>query len=172
MNLFAVKTAARGLTFRRWATTLEISNAVERKPNHLSGGGPTGCHGRSAENPITVPKTDVAGTGQSQQTVASPRVIRYSLLRDFMDSTKRSEEHTSELQSRLHLVCRLLLEKKKITHERSLCYPAWEHSRWPSFPPTHHKSTGASTSSTIRDCSLESCAVLRHALNVTRFILS
>src|SRR2546422_4281679 len=27
--------------------------------------------------------------------------------------TKRSEEHTSELQSRLHLVCRLLLEKKK-----------------------------------------------------------
>ena len=30
------------------------------------------------------------------------------------DGTKdRSEEHTSELQSRLHLVCRLLLEKKK-----------------------------------------------------------
>src|SRR2546422_3820868 len=28
-------------------------------------------------------------------------------------SRKRSEEHTSELQSRLHLVCRLLLEKKK-----------------------------------------------------------
>src|SRR2546429_7376303 len=32
---------------------------------------------------------------------------------------RRSEEHTSELQSRLHLVCRLLLEKKKriSTHE-------------------------------------------------------
>src|SRR2546422_5887782 len=29
---------------------------------------------------------------------------------------KRSEEHTSELQSRLHLVCRLLLEKKKKTN--------------------------------------------------------
>src|SRR5256884_3480498 len=29
------------------------------------------------------------------------------------DSVDRSEEHTSELQSRLHLVCRLLLEKKK-----------------------------------------------------------
>src|SRR6266436_9556137 len=28
----------------------------------------------------------------------------------------RSEEHTSELQSRLHLVCRLLLEKKKTKH--------------------------------------------------------
>src|SRR2546422_7751937 len=37
--------------------------------------------------------------------------------------TYRSEEHTSELQSRLHLVCRLLLEKKKnkvITHETLL----------------------------------------------------
>src|SRR2546429_6922631 len=30
-----------------------------------------------------------------------------------MAATARSEEHTSELQSRLHLVCRLLLEKKK-----------------------------------------------------------
>mgnify|MGYP000852661083 CR=1 FL=1 len=32
-------------------------------------------------------------------------------------SSARSEEHTSELQSRLHLVCRLLLEKR-ITHKR------------------------------------------------------
>src|SRR2546429_6750634 len=32
----------------------------------------------------------------------------------------RSEEHTSELQSRLHLVCRLLLEKKKLAKWRSL----------------------------------------------------
>ena len=31
-------------------------------------------------------------------------------------SNLRSEEHTSELQSRLHLVCRLLLEKKKIIY--------------------------------------------------------
>src|SRR2546422_8385453 len=33
--------------------------------------------------------------------------------------TWRSEEHTSELQSRLHLVCRLLLEKKKKKHIRN-----------------------------------------------------
>src|SRR2546422_5312758 len=32
--------------------------------------------------------------------------------------SSRSEEHTSELQSRLHLVCRLLLEKKKSLHPR------------------------------------------------------
>src|SRR2546422_3471341 len=31
---------------------------------------------------------------------------------------RRSEEHTSELQSRLHLVCRLLLEKKKKTNRQ------------------------------------------------------
>src|SRR2546429_4502233 len=32
----------------------------------------------------------------------------------------RSEEHTSELQSRLHLVCRLLLEKKKVSWNQQL----------------------------------------------------
>src|SRR2546422_7528773 len=34
-------------------------------------------------------------------------------IRTYYDFVSRSEEHTSELQSRLHLVCRLLLEKKK-----------------------------------------------------------
>src|SRR2546422_6346900 len=41
-----------------------------------------------------------------------------------LERVDRSEEHTSELQSRLHLVCRLLLEKKKSTrttrHSRDL----------------------------------------------------
>src|SRR3712207_7165926 len=48
---------------------------------------------------------------------AGPRVIeqtiRQSLPEGFQRS-ERSEEHTSELQSRQYLVCRLLLEKKKI----------------------------------------------------------
>src|SRR2546422_4165334 len=35
----------------------------------------------------------------------------------------RSEEHTSELQSRLHLVCRLLLEKKKNDYTGMLDHP-------------------------------------------------
>src|SRR5687768_18157633 len=39
----------------------------------------------------------------------------------------RSEEHTSELQSRLHLVCRLLLEKKNIDHAT----PIEQHSDGP-----------------------------------------
>src|SRR2546422_6807943 len=37
-----------------------------------------------------------------------------------MSDDNRSEEHTSELQSRLHLVCRLLLEKKKKTFMQKL----------------------------------------------------
>src|SRR3712207_7242506 len=36
------------------------------------------------------------------------------------DQQSRSEEHTSELQSRQYLVCRLLLEKKKIIHANCL----------------------------------------------------
>src|SRR2546422_4520123 len=41
-------------------------------------------------------------------------------------AAKRSEEHTSELQSRLHLVCRLLLEKKKKTNTaaKPIAHPA------------------------------------------------
>src|SRR2546422_3638448 len=39
---------------------------------------------------------------------------------DFLSDFERSEEHTSELQSRLHLVCRLLLEKKKKKHKHTL----------------------------------------------------
>src|SRR2546429_9342967 len=38
---------------------------------------------------------------------------------DRANGSNRSEEHTSELQSRLHLVCRLLLEKKKTQHMTS-----------------------------------------------------
>src|SRR3712207_7935888 len=44
---------------------------------------------------------------------ASRRTVRQSL--SHHQNVRRSEEHTSELQSRQYLVCRLLLEKKK-TH--------------------------------------------------------
>src|SRR5437016_10449933 len=41
------------------------------------------------------------------------KASRTSVMRDFSLIGKRSEEHTSELQSLTNLVCRLLLEKKK-----------------------------------------------------------
>src|SRR5207247_9939826 len=44
--------------------------------------------------------------------LAAVLVLVYGLL-IWLDSSSRSEEHTSELQSRVDLVCRLLLEKKK-----------------------------------------------------------
>src|SRR5690625_6443022 len=40
--------------------------------------------------------------------------LQVELAQTAAERRKRSEEHTSELQSRGHLVCRLLLEKKKI----------------------------------------------------------
>src|SRR5207237_9552919 len=43
------------------------------------------------------------------------RISRYSRQAWSANATTRSEEHTSELQSHLNLVCRLLLEKKKFT---------------------------------------------------------
>src|SRR5215212_10329138 len=46
--------------------------------------------------------------------------------------TRRSEEHTSELQSLRHLVCRLLLEKKKKTH-------------WPTVALQQHSQHNQST---------------------------
>src|SRR5687768_18348943 len=46
-------------------------------------------------------------------SVGSSGAVDWSLSNVLMRG--RSEEHTSELQSRLHLVCRLLLEKKKDT---------------------------------------------------------
>src|SRR5687768_17843339 len=50
------------------------------------------------------------GAGREQQTSHADS-LRHT-------PPARSEEHTSELQSRLHLVCRLLLEKKKNTKIR------------------------------------------------------
>src|SRR5689334_24434490 len=44
-------------------------------------------------------------------TVSKPN--RKPASAEVSDHTNRSEEHTSELQSQFHLVCRLLLEKKK-----------------------------------------------------------
>src|SRR5687768_4545699 len=50
----------------------------------------------------------IAGHGSIRNTVA----VLIEIAAEFFPGF-RSEEHTSELQSRLHLVCRLLLEKKK-----------------------------------------------------------
>src|SRR5690625_6110163 len=52
----------------------------------------------------------VVAQGTAVQVVVGPEA---DLLVEDIEDLMRSEEHTSELQSRGHLVCRLLLEKKK-----------------------------------------------------------
>src|SRR2546422_7096456 len=61
---------------------------------------PLGEHGQILGRPAA----DDAVPGQNQRMLGPI---------DDVGRRSRSEEHTSELQSRLHLVCRLLLEKKK-----------------------------------------------------------
>src|SRR2546429_4458685 len=57
-------------------------------------------------------------------TCALPLTTAHRKLGVIAFCSKRSEEHTSERQSRLHLVCRLLLEKKKKeNHHLSSTYP-------------------------------------------------
>src|SRR3712207_8540112 len=52
-------------------------------------------------------------TAQHLRALSPPR-CRATLIATVLETaTRRSEEHTSELQSRQYLVCRLLLEKKK-----------------------------------------------------------
>src|SRR2546422_8628651 len=72
------------------------------------------------------PTADLAGPPTAIITNFSALVISVGDSASFTAS--RSEEHTSELQSRLHLVCRLLLEKKKKNNRsivRHVIYPVW-----------------------------------------------
>src|SRR5690625_5329571 len=62
--------------------------------------------GRQLLEPVLVLRTETADVQHQPGAIAGAGLHRQA----------RSEEHTSELQSRGHLVCRLLLEKKK-THE-------------------------------------------------------
>src|SRR2546429_871060 len=56
----------------------------------------------------------VPGNRRAAEVQCPPRGVGHDFHRvGIQQLLHRSEEHTSELQSRLHLVCRLLLEKKK-----------------------------------------------------------
>src|SRR5438105_12477483 len=62
-------------------------------------------------SPSTATTSSAPTSRAGSETTLSPTVTR---------PARRSEEHTSELQSRVDLVCRLLLEKKKETLTRSV----------------------------------------------------
>src|SRR5258705_1780475 len=58
------------------------------------------------------------------------RGVKLAVRIGLIAKSHRSEEHTSELQSLRHLVCRLLLEKKKLTTAEPPCVK----SLWMSMP--------------------------------------
>src|SRR5438876_7607776 len=71
-----------------------------------------------------------SGFRQTLIPACCPRMRTSSRRCDFHSTTRgnqRSEEHTSELQSPVHLVCRLLLEKKKKTKQNSSCTTLRHH---------------------------------------------
>src|SRR5687768_18291032 len=88
------------MLFRSFCTISERSFSVRTKYASRSPCGDHDIHGTEFQRP--------------------PGVARYS---NPMLWSKRSEEHTSELQSRLHLVCRLLLAKKKSRSLEPECMP-------------------------------------------------
>src|SRR2546429_3743520 len=80
--------------------------------------GETGCSEAGCFPANMVPKMRTITGGMI-------RVKKENVLR-----VRRSEEHTSELQSRLHLVCRLLLEKKKKKIQRITMFERRCKNRW------------------------------------------
>src|SRR2546422_4889193 len=66
-----------------------------------------------AAGPLRLQPVEVAVVEVERRVLRGDRGHPIKLAQAQLD--RRSEEHTSELQSRLHLVCRLLLEKKKKT---------------------------------------------------------
>src|SRR2546429_9884776 len=85
---------------------------------------PTLCHLQN-QTPVGVCRLCVVDTGARVLSASCVRAVEPGMKvvthsdkilharKTLLELLMRSEEHTSELQSRLHLVCRLLLEKKK-----------------------------------------------------------
>src|SRR5438552_13241301 len=60
-----------------------------------------------------VPRVSMKGPRITKRSAAGPRSANAHVMHATITVMMRSEEHTSELQSPDHVVCRLLLEKKK-----------------------------------------------------------
>src|SRR3712207_8723151 len=92
---------------------------------------------RSTLFPYTTLFRSGAVGGAAPPAVAHPHHVAHALLQQLLGQrhvgdlghpgVARSEEHTSELQSRQYLVCRLLLEKKKITSTKGRELASYTH---------------------------------------------
>src|SRR2546429_5827064 len=70
----------------------------------------------------TLFRSKIASDQDVAALLGGARIGRYAFDAVLDVGRVRSEEHTSELQSRLHLVCRLLLEKKKSKEITATCH--------------------------------------------------
>src|SRR3712207_6966082 len=87
-----------------------------------------------------------------------------------VDECSRSEEHTSELQSRQYLVCRLLLEKKNKTR---LSTPATRHKTCPQPPEAHRRRTPRRLNGTTHACTSDTliCTTTSSSYYTLRYAL-
>src|SRR2546422_4194664 len=90
-----------------------MKQIVLEEPGHFRSAEAAPPEARRHEALVRVRRVGVCGTDYHafegrQPYFTYPRILGHEL------AVERSEEHTSELQSRLHLVCRLLLEKKNV----------------------------------------------------------
>src|SRR5690348_17996130 len=85
------------------STLFPYTTLFRSEPSRQPRGARARCNHAQARAPA-----DVRDGADAERSDARPR--------QRLTGTRRSEEHTSELQSPVHLVCRLLLEKKKNKH--------------------------------------------------------
>src|SRR2546429_6986606 len=95
---------------------------------------------RSTPFPYTTLFRSRLGAPNAPQSIILRSSVRTNLpciLPALKKKRARSEEHTSELQSRLHLVCRLLLEKKRPALLRAHLSAARDARRYHIFVTRH-----------------------------------
>src|SRR5207253_7951951 len=105
-------------SFHHPPDTRNLHSFPTRRSSDLAGGKfKSICPGMGIERKHTLRDPaaiqDAKRASRGQPLIAAMTGMLERLAADLVARQKRSEEHTSELQSRGHLVCRLLLEKKK-----------------------------------------------------------
>src|SRR5207249_8126087 len=131
----------RGGTLR---VTLSSGPELYKRPNRVVATGGT--------QPVTqiVPRLGLVTMRIPLPSGAATCVVKFTVDKTLVPTVNRSEEHTSELQSRFDLVCRLLLEKKKNNH-----YPATYQTNTSTDSSTNltaDRHLHTSESSTTRRC--------------------
>src|SRR5687768_1435040 len=110
MRALGLKHTAREIAVREGAPLLPGTGLLSDQPHALQ-------EAERCGYPVIL-KSTAGGGGIGMRVCRSPGELQDYFGAVARLGAARSEEHTSELQSRLHLVCRLLLEKKKKNNEK------------------------------------------------------